>query len=91
MKPVRLPIKVVPSSSRNQVVGWHGEALKVKVQAPPEKGKANSAVVAHLAQWLKLPAQAIYLESGRSSTYKVVVIEGIDEGEVNRQIDPISV
>ncbi|MGI9178416.1 MAG: DUF167 domain-containing protein, partial [Pirellulales bacterium] len=41
----RLRVKIVPGSSRNEIVGWLGDALKIKVTAPPEKGKANDAVV----------------------------------------------
>jgi uncharacterized protein (TIGR00251 family) len=39
-------VKVVPGSSRDQIMGWLGDPLKIKVTAPPEKGKANEAVVA---------------------------------------------
>ena len=48
----RLSLKVVPGSSRDEVVGWLANALKVKVKAPPEKGRANEAVVALLADRL---------------------------------------
>ena len=62
----------------------------MKVQAPREKGKANRAVTTQLAQRLELPAHAIYLESGRSSTSKVVLIEALDELEIQRRINQIT-
>ena len=48
----RLSLKVVPGSSRDEIVGWLGDSLKVKVKALPEKGRANEAVVALLAERL---------------------------------------
>jgi len=45
----RLKVKVVPGSSRDQIAGWLGDALKIKVTAPPERGKANEAVIEILA------------------------------------------
>ena len=45
----RLRIKVVPRSTRDEVVGWLGDALKIKVTAPPQKRRANEAVVALIA------------------------------------------
>ena len=46
----RIRVRVQPKASRNQVVGYQGEALRLRVTAPPEGGKANEAVVSLLAQ-----------------------------------------
>jgi uncharacterized protein (TIGR00251 family) len=75
----RLTAKVVPGSSRNQIVGWLGEALKIKVTAPPEKGKANEAVIDLLAETLGIGTDAIQIESGHASPSKVVTITGMDD------------
>ncbi len=47
---ITLKVKVVPGASRTQLSGWLGDMLKVRVSAPPEKGKANAAVEALLAR-----------------------------------------
>ena len=58
----RLNVKVVPGSSRNQIVGWLGDALKIKVTAPPEKGQANEVVVELLASTLGISTDAIEID-----------------------------
>jgi uncharacterized protein len=83
----RLSLKVVPGSSRDEVVGWLGDSLKVKVKAPPEKGKANEAVVALLADRLGVEASSIAVVSGHSSPAKIVAIDGVDD-EAIRQAFP---
>ncbi len=50
---VRLKVKVVLGSSRDKIAGWLGDALKIKVMAPPEEGRANEAVVEMLAETVK--------------------------------------
>ncbi len=75
----RLKVKVVPGSSRNEIVGWLGNALKIKVTAPPEKGKANEVLVELLADRLGLPADALSVVSGQSSPSKMIAIAGLDD------------
>ena len=83
----RISLKVVPGSSRDEVVGWLGDSLKVKVKAPPEKGRANEAVVALLADHLGIDPTSIAVVSGHGSPAKVVAIEGMDD-EAIRQAFP---
>jgi uncharacterized protein (TIGR00251 family) len=78
----RLKVKVVPGSSRNEIVGWLGEALKIKVTAPPERGKANKAVVELLAAALGIATDDVIVVSGHSSPAKVVAVSGMDEDRI---------
>ena len=82
----RLKVKVVPGSSRDGITGWLGDALKIKVTAPPEKGRANEAVVSLLAERLGLPADAVAVASGHSSPSKVIAINGMDEEAIKKAL-----
>lgn len=82
----RLKLKVVPGSSRNEVMGWHGAELKLKVQAPPESGKANQAARELLAQVLNLNVSHLQLISGLKNRSKVVEIDGLSDAEVSAAI-----
>ena len=75
----RLKVKVVPGASRTEIVGRLGEALKVRVAAPPEGGQANREVVALLAAKVGLPLAAVSVVSGLTSASKVVAFQGLDE------------
>jgi uncharacterized protein (TIGR00251 family) len=80
----RLAVKVVPGSSRDQIVGWLGNALKIKVAAPPDKGRANEAVVELLAKKLGISANDIQIQSGHASPSKVLAIRPLDDAAVKR-------
>ena len=79
-----LKLKVVPSSSRDSIEGWLDDRLKIKVMAPPEKGKANKAVIKLLQRSLSLDKASITLESGSTSSHKTIVIE-CDDGAIMLQ------
>ncbi|MGH7856770.1 MAG: DUF167 domain-containing protein, partial [Candidatus Binatia bacterium] len=81
----RLAVKVVPKSSRDRIAGWVGGALKVCVTAPPERGKANAAVAAALADALGVPPGAIRLVSGAASPRKVFEVD-LEETELRRRL-----
>ena len=90
MTRMRLQVKVVPGASRDEVTGWLGEALKIRVQAPPEQGKANKAVIKILARLLEVPRQQIELVRGAGSPNKVFAVQGCSMKEAHRLIEEAS-
>jgi uncharacterized protein (TIGR00251 family) len=72
---VLLPVKVVPGSRREEIVGWLGDRLKVKVAAPPEDGRANEALCRLIAS--SLGVRGVEVVSGHSRAEKVVRITGV--------------
>lgn len=74
---VRFSVRVQPRSSREGVDGVHGDALRVRVNAPPVEGAANEAVVAVIAGALGVPRRAVRIVAGETSRSKVVEVEGI--------------
>jgi hypothetical protein len=81
---VRLKVHVQPGASRTEVAGRHGDAIKVRLAAPPVDGRANEALLHFLAERLGLPLRAVTLVRGVSSRAKTVDIEGMDPDEVSR-------
>ena len=69
-----------------RVAGWLGDALKVRVAAPPERGRANEAVVALLAATLGVPARTISVVSGHGGRDKLVELTGIAPDETERRL-----
>lgn len=91
MKPVgrsvtRLAVKVVPGASRDEIAGWLGERLKVRVAAPPEKGRANAAVADVVAAALAISPASVRVVAGTTSPRKVLEIRGLDEAEVSARL-----
>ena len=76
-----LSVHAQPGAGRTQVVGRHGHALKVRVAAPPEQGRANDALVALLADRLGVAAKSVTLTTGATSRTKQFRIEGVDPAE----------
>ena len=71
----RVRLRVKPAGRRDRIVGPHGGALKLEVRAAPEKGRANTAVVALLADVLDLPTDAVRLVAGETSQDKLVELD----------------
>ncbi len=67
-------------------MGRHGASWKVRVAAPPERGRANAAVLALLAKTLSLPRSSLAIVSGGGSRDKIVELTGIEPAELERRL-----
>ena len=79
-------VKVVPRAAKDEIVGWLDGALKVRVQAPPQDGRANRAVEGLLAEALGLKKNAVTVAAGLSSARKRVEVVGLARDEILRRL-----
>ncbi|MCR4399782.1 MAG: DUF167 domain-containing protein [Syntrophomonadaceae bacterium] len=82
---IRLRVQVVPRASRNEIVGMVGEALKVRLTAPPVEGEANRALVALLARTAGVAARDVMVVAGAGSRRKVIEVRGVSADEFRRR------
>ncbi|MBL9201196.1 MAG: DUF167 domain-containing protein [Opitutaceae bacterium] len=85
-----LPIKAIPNAPRSAVVGWLGDALKVKVHAPALEGRANDELCEFLADTLGLPRRAVTVAHGDKSRQKLLRIAGLTLDEVKARLSSAS-
>jgi uncharacterized protein (TIGR00251 family) len=78
-----IAIKAVPNAPRSEVIGWLGDALKVKVHAPPVEGRANEVLCAFLADTFGLPRRAVTVLRGDTSRQKWIRLDGITLADVH--------
>lgn len=81
-----LPVKAVPNAPRGEICGWIGDALKIKVHAPPVEGRANEALCEFIAETLRLPRRAVTVRHGDLSRHKLVRIEGLSLAETKARL-----
>ena len=70
-----LTLHLQPGAKRTQIAGIHGDALRIRIQAPPVEGKANAELVRYLAGAFGVPVRQVTLVRGVSSRHKVLRIE----------------
>jgi uncharacterized protein (TIGR00251 family) len=83
---VTLTVRVVPRSSRNQIVGAENGALKIKLAAPPVEGAANAALIELMADWLNVRKSAVTIVSGDKARRKVVRVSGVTAEQVKARL-----
>jgi hypothetical protein len=82
----RVKVTVSPAAARSELVGRHGDGWRVRVAAPPERGRANDALVELLAQVLGLRADRVTVVAGHRSRRKLVEVRGLDAAELDRRL-----
>jgi len=85
-----LRLKVTPSASRDAVVGWQGDVLRVHVRAPAQRGKANDAVLRLLAAALGVDRSRLRIVHGQTSRQKVVSVDGLDQAQIRARLTAAS-
>ncbi len=78
----RIAVHVTPKSGRDEVVGWRGTELSIRVTAPPEGGKANAALCRTLGKSLGVAKSSVHVVRGDSARHKLVEIDGVDEDQL---------
>ena len=81
-----LPIRVVPRARRTEFSGRRGDAILVRLAAPPVDGAANEALIAFLSEHLGIPQRRIVIARGASGRDKTIAIDGLTPAEIARRL-----
>jgi uncharacterized protein (TIGR00251 family) len=79
-------LHVVPRARATAVAGPHGDAVKIRVAAPPADGAANAELVRFLAAQLNVPAARVTIVGGASGRRKTVAVDGVGADEIRRAL-----
>ena len=71
-----LSVHIQPKASTTECVGIHGDAIKIRVAAPPVDGAANDELIRFLARQLSIPVTSVRIQSGASGRHKRVLVKG---------------
>ncbi len=85
---VTISLRVYPSASRNELGSFTGGVLRVKVSAPPSKGKANRELITFLSRLLGVSKGSVNITKGHASRNKIVAIDGLSREEVMERLLP---
>ena len=81
-----LTLRLIPRAAKNAIQGEHGDALKIRLCAPPVDGAANAALIEFLADTLSLPRARIQILSGKTSRTKRVLLAGCSASAIRTEL-----
>jgi len=83
----RIRVRLTPRAARDEIAGWAGDGLRVRVTAPPFEGKANAALEALVAKALGVPKSRVAVVSGARGRDKTLAIEGLTQADVDARLE----
>jgi len=81
-----ITVQAVPRAAKDAVQGLYGDALKIRLHAPPVDGKANEALLDFLSEKLGVPKRCITFKSGEGQRRKIIAITGLSLPEVEKRL-----
>jgi uncharacterized protein (TIGR00251 family) len=81
---ITLTLHIQPGAKKTEVAGLYGDALKIRLAAPPVDGKANAALIAFVADRLGVARSAVSLKSGQTSRRKVIEVLAVSADDAQR-------
>jgi len=85
---VLLKLHIQPGATKTEIVGLHGDRLRIRLKAPPVDGKANAGLIRFLSDILKVPKGRITITHGEAGRQKTVFVEAISESGIQDLIKP---
>jgi len=87
---MKISLRVQPNAPRNEVLGFTEGVLRIKVAAPPVKGKANQEMVGFLSKVLGVARSSLAIVAGHTSRNKIIDINGLSQEEISRRLTAAS-
>ncbi len=84
----KISLRVYPNAGRNEMVGFGDGILRVKISAPPSKGKANRELITFLSRLLGVSKGSVNIIKGDTTRNKVIAIDGLSRAEVIKRLSP---
>lgn len=84
----RITLQIVPRARTTELAGTYGEALRIRVAAPPADGAANAELVRFLAERLGVPRGRVRIVSGALARRKIIDVEGMSAASMVRALRP---
>lgn len=78
----KLTVQIQPNAGRNELLGYKQEVLKIRIAAPPVKGKANQELIRYLSNILGIVKSRITIQRGAAGKKKLILVEGLNQDQL---------